>query len=314
MFGQENDVQVLVVGGGIAGLSTALMLGRSLIRCCIVDGGSSYLGDDVSVHNFITNDGLTKSNLLGKGRSDLGKYDTVEYVEDKVVSLEKTALGYKAACAGGRIVTTDKIVFATGIAIRPDQLGITGIQDVFGTSLFTCPYCHGFEFRGKNITVLSSSENDWHFLSLLAGWSRNINFVTDGTPVPASMLEKFATISDGEIFETPVDEIVHTDGMVSEVVLKSGDRLPTDVMFMSELPNSTANDLIDALGIQKVMHPQLKKPVYETDPVGRTRMRDIFIIGDAKTGFSTLVGAAHEGTLAGVMMVNDFVEQRMMCA
>ena len=102
---------------------------------------------------------------------------------------------------------------------------------------------------------------------------------------------------------------MHDSGHVKEIVLASGESLKTDVVFVPDM-HSHPHDLIESLKIRKVMNPQLRKMTYETDPVGRTKLNDVFIVGDARTGFSTLVGAAHEGVIAGVMLINDLVDQK----
>ena len=176
------ETTVLVLGGGMAGMSAALILARSMIKCSVINDESAGRTQDNFTHNFITRDGLKKSEILQKAKSDLSPYETACYLDDRAVRVEKNTSGYQVHCQSGQIVTAKKLIFSPGLSFDISAMGLEGLEDIWGTSLFTCPYCHAYEYAHKNITVLGRSEQDFDFLRLMTNWSDKVHFLTHGQP------------------------------------------------------------------------------------------------------------------------------------
>lgn len=302
----QTDHDVVVVGGGVAGQSAALMLGRAHVNTGLIDdpGAAVYSGE---THNMLTNDGRTKAEIVSDGAEDIGRYPSVASYRDRVDAVEKDAFGYLLTLAGGRQVSTSRIVFALGYRYPTGAMGIDGFDERFGTDVFTCPYCHGFEYTDRRIALIGSTATDGHFLRLLQNWSSTVSYLRhDG---PGAEAEGFPELSGGVFLEERVARIEGAEG-APVAVLESGRRVESDVLFVADMPGDNTWPQIDALGIERGLHPVTGKAVYKTDAAGRTDLRDVFVIGDARTGFSSLTGAANEGMVAGFMLTNDIIEAR----
>src|ERR671921_123670 len=144
---------VLVVGGGAAGLSGALMLGRSRRSVLVVDAGEPRNAPAVGVHGFLTRDGMEPSVLLEAGRAEVLGYG-VEVLEGRVASAEAADDGFVATLEGGRWVRARRLLVTTGVV---DELpDIPGVRERWGRDVLHCPYCHGWEVRDQPVGILAS--------------------------------------------------------------------------------------------------------------------------------------------------------------
>jgi thioredoxin reductase len=310
MYQIDTDFDVAVIGGGVAGQSAALILGRAHVSVCVIDDAEAavYRGES---HNFLTNDGKTKAAILAKGAAELARYPAVAQRQGRVAGIEKDALGYTLILAGGEEITVARVILAMGYRYSAGALGIDGFDERFGQDVFTCPYCHGFEYTGRHIAMIGSNPRDGHFLRLLSNWSAQITYIRHDGPDASG--ESFSDLPRARVANARAARIEGALG-APFVVLEDGARVAADVIFIADLPGDNTWPLIDALGIARGLHPITGKPVCKTDPTGRTDLRDVFVIGDARTGFSTLAGAAHEGMIAGFMLANDVIEARARSA
>ena len=306
MYRMDTDFDVVIVGGGVAGLSAALILGRSHVSVCVVDDAdaATYVGES---HNFLTNDGETKASIVAKGAAELERYPKVEQRAGRVSAIERDAFGYTLSLRDGGEISTPRVIFAPGLSYPRNALGIAGFDERFGRDVFTCPFCHGFEYTDRRIALIGSNPNDGHFAKLLSNWSSDVTYLRHDGPDAGE--EGFSELPGDRLIDERVTAIEGEPGAPA-AVLVDGRRVEADVIFVADLPGEGRWPLIDSLGVARGLHPITGKPVYKTDQVGRTDLGDVFIIGDARTGFSTLSGAANEGMIAGFMVTNDVIEAR----
>ncbi|MFV0335802.1 MAG: FAD-dependent oxidoreductase [Tropicimonas sp.] len=305
MYNVTYDYDVAVIGGGVAGLAAALLLGRAMIRSAVIADAQTWRSDKPT-HNFLTNDGKPLDRIHHDGRQEVAGYDSVCFLDRSVTSLDHDGIGYNIAFEGGETLFVERLILADGNSLRPDALGIDGLAPLFGSRFFTCPYCHAHEFRGRRFGLLCSSATDADFARLLGHWAQDVTiFAHRAEPVPP---ETFAgrRLIEGEIASV---EALDGDGPL-RICAMDGTVEEVDVLFASDLPNNPAGGLAAGLGLDRMTHPITGKPIWKTDAAGRTQLGTCFVIGDARTGFSTLTGAANEGQIAGFMVVNDIIEAR----
>lgn len=298
-------VDLVIIGAGLSGLSCALVTGRGLLKVAILNDEQKLHGD-FNTHNFITNDGQTKLSIFEKGLNDLKKYPNVEYHNNPVEDIALTLDGYLVTTQSGAKFEAKKIVFAMGNLFDFSALGIEGLRESWGVSAFSCPYCHGYELQGKKISIIAQNESDVNFIKLVSRWSSDISiFIQSENP---SQVEKAIrhNIDNPVIYKEKIDRLDNIEGNISGVVIDGGMKVESDALFVSDV-DTKSNDLINKVYSSTVFNAQLNKEIYKTDAFGRTDLRNVFIIGDARTRFSTLVGAANEGFLTGVMILNDYV-------
>lgn len=145
---------VIVVGGGPAGLSAALTLGRALRTTLLIDSGEYRNAPAAEMHNFLTRDGTPPGELRAIAREELGRYPTVEIRDVAVDEARPHADGFELVLAGGESVRARRLLLATGLA--DDLPPIEGIEELWGRGVYHCPYCHGYEVRETTIAVLGA--------------------------------------------------------------------------------------------------------------------------------------------------------------
>ena len=146
----EQDFEVVIVGGGAAGLSAALVLGRARRRVAVIDAGQPRNAPAAHMQGFLSRDGVPPSELHAAGRAEVSGYG-VALVDDRVLGINP---GFNVTLASGRTLTALRILFATGVS---DELpDIDGVRERWGKDLLHCPYCHGWEVRDLPLGVLGS--------------------------------------------------------------------------------------------------------------------------------------------------------------
>lgn len=309
MYQIEADHEVAIVGGGTAGLSAALMLARARVPVCVIDapGGTSHDGE---THNWLTNDGADKAAILTEGQAEVARYPDATFREDRVTGAERDGFGYTLSLASGGTVEAKRLVLSTGAAWKPDATGIEGFDERFGRDIFTCPYCHGYEQADRRIALIGTGEQDADFAKLLANWTGALDYISHDGPAAEAVAPALERLSSGRAFSGRVARIEGEAG-APVCILDDGSEVAADAVFLADRPGTELSPLAETLGIEKGLHPQTGKVVFKTDAAGRTPLGDVFLVGDARTGFSTLAGAANEGMLAGFMLSNDVIESRL---
>jgi thioredoxin reductase len=172
---ERQIYDVVVVGGGAAGLSAALVLGRARRRVAVVDAGAPRNAPAAHMQGFLSRDGMAPADLLAAGRAEVTGYG-VELVEDQVVGIEA---GFFVRLTRGQVLRARRILVATGV--RDELPEIPGVRQRWGRDLLHCPYCHGWEVRDQPIGVLGTHPGSVQHAQLVRQWSDDVNdagFVT----------------------------------------------------------------------------------------------------------------------------------------
>src|SRR5262245_37275609 len=165
---KTEDWDVIIVGGGPAGLSAALVLGRSRRRVLVCDGGEPRNASSPVAHGLLTRDGTPPFELLRIGREQLAPYTTVRFEAGCIRRVERADGGFVATKEDGEAVRSRRILLATGIV---DELpAIPGFRELWGVSVLHCPYCHGWEVRDQPIACYGNGPEAFDFCVLLTGW------------------------------------------------------------------------------------------------------------------------------------------------
>ncbi|GFN30029.1 NAD(P)/FAD-dependent oxidoreductase [Paenibacillus xylaniclasticus] len=296
-----NDV--VIVGGGPAGLSAALVLGRSLRSVVVIDEGKPRNASARRSHGYLTRDGIEPETLRMLAREELRRYETVDLRHDTVVEVSLTEGRFLTSMASGSSVISRVIVFASGMK---EQLpSWHGLSDVYGRSVFPCPYCDGWELRGKPLAVLGGGAHLLSHIKLIHHWSRDLVVCSDG-PAELKREEREQLVQrDVALYEQPIARLESSaDGQLTHIVLADGMRIARSGAFLTNSGAHQATDIPRQLGI-----PLDETGVYKTHSHGLTRIPGLYIIGDAKQSFSGLTGAASEGYEAGVAINRALVEE-----
>ncbi|MCY1042765.1 NAD(P)/FAD-dependent oxidoreductase [Corallococcus sp. bb12-1] len=295
---EMDTVDVVVVGGGPAGLSAALVLGRACKRVWLCDAGARRNAAATHIHGFVTRDGTPPEEFRRIGREQLAPYD-VTFREEQVVAVTPLSPkdGFHVMLEGGAQVRARRVLLALGAVDEPPAL--PGMGEAWGRSAFQCPHCHGWEIRGKAWGVLLDSVPLVDFAIMLTGWTRNVTALTRGAwALPPEARERLAAA--GVRLETgPLERlVVETDGVLRGAQRMDGTAVPLDALFLK--PKQHLPALVRTLGLA------LDDAGYvRVSPQCETSIPGLFAAGDVTTPVQTAIGAAYQGALTGWTMVHD---------
>jgi thioredoxin reductase len=291
----KRTYDVLVVGGGAAGLSAALVLGRARRGVVVVDGGEPRNAPAEHMQGFLSRDGMPPAELLAAGRVEVRGYG-VELVEDQVVGIDS---GFSVRLAGGRTLNARRILIATGAY---DELpDIPGARERWGRDFLHCPYCHGWEVRDQPIGVVGTGPGSAEHAHLLRQWSDDIVFFPHKHPVTANDRAALAA-RDVRVIDGVVERLSVVDDRLTAVQLADGRSIPRAAVFIRPTVRAHTNGLLEALGCE------LDDAGFASvDATGKTSVPGVWVAGNAGNPRAQVITAAGEGSAAGIAINADLV-------
>jgi len=286
---------VAIIGGGAAGLSAALVLGRARRSVVVIDGGAPRNAPAEHMHGFLSRDGLPPGDLLRLGRDEAAGYG-VEFISGRVVSVEP---GFSIRLAEGDSLEARRLLIATGAT---DELPpIPGAQERWGRDFLHCPYCHGFEVRDQGLGVIGTGPGSAEHAQLIRQWSDDLVFFSHTAELTQAEREELEArairIVDGE-----VRRLVVEDDRLRGVVLGDGRRVERAALFIRPRMRPRINGLsaqlafdVDDLGFLRV------------DDSGRTNIPGVWAAGNVSNPRAQVITAAGEGSAAAIAINADLV-------
>ena len=296
-----DTLDVIIIGAGPAGLSAALVLGRACRQTLVFDHGRPRNARAQAVNGYLTRDGVAPFEFLRLARAELARYDTVRIEDAEVTTTRCTDSGaFEVLLTDGRQFRSRKLLIATGVTDAVPA--IPGLDEIYGTSVFHCPYCDGWERRGKRLVVYGRGARG-HGLSLeLLGWSPHIVLCTDG-PDDLDEDQRAQLQRNGiAIREDRVTRLDHADGRLTRVVLESGAPLPCDALFFTTGQHQ-ASVFARALGCAFN-----EKGTVHTGRHESTDVPGLYVAGDASRDVQWVIIAAAEGAEAAFAMTQDLIK------
>jgi thioredoxin reductase len=284
-------LDVMIAGGGPAGLSAALMLGRCRRRVMLCDTGAPRNAASQALHGYLTRDGIAPLELLRIARDELRQYDIVTR-DAAVVDVAVEPTGFDVGLDGGERVAARTILFASGVRDRlPD---IAGLRDCYGISVHHCPYCDGWEVRDRRLFVLGQGRAAAGLALSLRTWSPHVSIASNGPPrIPARERAQL-TAARIAIIGATIDRLEHDQGRARHLVFTGVDSQPCDALFFSA-GQAPQCDLPIRLGCETT-----RKGVVKTDHLGQTCVPGVYVVGDASRDVQFAIVAAAEGAKAAV--------------
>ncbi|MGH2755414.1 MAG: NAD(P)/FAD-dependent oxidoreductase [Actinomycetota bacterium] len=282
----------VVVGGGAAGLTAALWLGRYRRRTLVIDGGEQRNLSARASHGYLTRDGGSPAEFLDAARGDLDRYPTIEIVSGSVAGARRAGAAFELTTATQRYVT-QRVLFATGVRdVWPE---IPGFESLYGRAIFHCSCCDGYEARDESVLAIGWGEHVSGYALDLLEWGARVTLVTDGRPFEGDDASSVALRKhDVEILEDPVEEFLVEGESMAGARLRSGRTLRATKAFFS-IAHEPRHDLPRALGCT------LDEGGYVTvDDHGQTSVEGVYAAGDITPGEQLVQAAAAEGAIAGI--------------
>jgi len=291
---------VVIVGGGPAGLSAALVLGRCRRRVLLCDAGTPRNERARELHGYLTRDGIAPLDLLRAGRGELRPYG-IELREIRVSDIAIVPDGFTVALADGGGVNARTVLIAGGVSDRlPD---IPGLDECYGISAHHCPYCDGWEEREKTIAVIGNGASGTGLALSLKTWSDRVILCSNGRARLERAHRDRLAAHGIEVHEGRIAAVEHERGRARFLALASGDRISCEALFFTTRQRPQC-DLPKELGCALTRHGLVK-----TDHLGQTRVPGLFVAGDASRDVQFAVVAAAEGAKAAVA-INKALQER----
>jgi thioredoxin reductase len=305
----NDSYDVVVIGGGAAGLSGALMLARSRRSVVVIDAGAPRNAPAASVHGLLGRDGTPPSELLDRGRTEVRGYGA-HVVTGEVSAVAPDDDGFDVALADGRTVSARRLLVATGLV---DELpNIPGLRDRWGRDVVHCPYCHGWEVRDQAIGVLATGPLSVHQALLFRQLSDDVMVFSNTRPLADEEAEQLAArgiaVVDGEVIsiETAGDHL-------AGVRMSDGTLVRRQVLAVSPRMAARA-DVLAGLGLRPAQHPAAVGEYLPADPTGHTDVPGVWVAGNVTDLTAQVGGAAAAGALAGAHINADLVAEETRLA
>jgi thioredoxin reductase len=292
---------VIIVGAGPAGLSAALMLGRCRRSVLVFDTGHPRNAASQAMHGFLTRDGTPPLDFLRMAREELRQYETVSLRLAEVVAAECRDGHFEVRVAHGPGAAARKLLIATGVVDNLPR--IEGFRELYGRSIFHCPYCDGWEIRDRPLAIYGNGERGLGLSLELTVWSRNLVLCTDG---PCDINDEgLARLKRHRIAlrEERVARLDGDEGILTHVVFEDGSRLARRGMFFTT-GQSQRSDLLLRLGCEFTDKGTVQTGRYET-----THLPGLFVAGDASRAVQWVVVAASEGAEAAFAINTDLLKE-----
>ena len=299
---RDEAVDVVVVGGGAAGLSAGLMLARARRTVVVVDAGAPRNAPAAGVHGLLGHDGISPAELLDRGREEVRRYGgRVE--QGEVESAYRAGDGFAVRLADGRTLEARRLLVTTGLVdVLPD---VPGLQERWGRDVVHCPYCHGWEVRDQRIAVLAGSPMSVHQALLFSQWSGDVTYVSHAGAPDADQREQLAARGI-RVVEDRVAEVLVTDDRITGLRLAGGGAVECDVVTVASRMVARAGFLAD-LGLKTEEHPSGMGEHLPVDATGRTTVPGVWAAGNVADLSAQVGGAAAAGAMAAAHINGDLV-------
>ncbi len=293
---------VVIVGGGPGGLSAALALGRARKRVLVCDSGPRRNAAAEQIHNFVTRDGTPPDDFRRIAREQLATYPSVEVRDVKVASIGGSRGAFRVDL-GGETVEARRLLLSTGMV--DEMLPIEGFAELWGHSIFQCPYCHAWEVRDRRFAFLMRDVSAAHslvFATKLRGWTRDVVVLTNGAELHAQTRAQREAAGVG-VEERRVARLVSRGDGLAGIALEDGSVTPCEVLFAH--PPQHQVELVRALGLALDDHGFVR-----VDPMTReTSMPGVYAAGDLASGMKGAIFAAASGTQAAAVINGELTKE-----
>jgi thioredoxin reductase len=297
----NSSFEVIIIGGSYAGLSAAMALGRASRRVLVIDSGDPCNKRAPRAHNFLTWDGAPPAEIRNKAKEQVQRYSSIRFLDAAASDAAKTAEGFEITTGKGETFRAKKLLFAAGVKdVVPN---IANFNECWGISVLHCPYCHGYEAKGKTTAVLANGILAYDLCMVLTQWTSGIILLTNGkstlTEEQSAKLKQY----DISITEKELVAIDHREGQIQTIHFKDNSTLDVPVMY-AKLSIRQHCELPAKLGCRISEDGHI-----EVDECKRTSEPGIFAAGDSTSQGRTISLAIAAGTVAGMMINGELTSE-----
>jgi thioredoxin reductase len=247
------------------------------------------------------------TELLSVAKEQLAKYGTVRYVVGSATDVAIEGSGFGVGLADGTRLSAARVLIATGYGDDLARLGLPGVQDVYGKSVFPRPFCDGFEHGDERLAVFGGDGVE-HFVPVVRVWSDDLVVFTNGHPLGGEATETLEQ-RGVRVVQESVKRLSSSDGALQAVELETGEAIERQAGFIADDFSFPATGFARDLGVGTTKN-EWGMDVPDVDGSGKSNVPGVYVIGDARTGFSGLIAAANEGAGCVEGIVHDLASER----
>lgn len=295
-----TEFDVVIVGGGAAGLSAALVLSRARRKILVVDSGAPRNAPAPHMHGFLSRDGMPPAGLLEVGRDEVKGYGGEIRTGDVTELVPAGGSGFWVLLSDGQRVSSRRLLIATGL--RDELPDIPGIAARWARDVLHCPYCHGFEVRDRQLGVLGGSAESVRYVQTVRQWTKDVVFFTPpGSLTPLQRSELVARAIG--IVEGTVKQVLVENDQLSGVEMDDGRIIRRQALFVPPrfVPH---NDLLARIGCEMDDSGWVVR-----DSTGLTTVPGVWVAGNVANPRAQVITAAGEGSASAIAINADLIEE-----
>jgi thioredoxin reductase len=304
-----NAYDVVVVGGGAAGLNGAMLLARSRRSVVVIDAGAPRNAPAEGVHGLLARDGMPPSELLERGRAEVRSYGG-QVVAGQVSDVARKDDGFAVLLADGRTVRARRLLVTTGLIDHLPE--VAGLRERWGRDVVHCPYCHGWEVRDQAIGVLGTGPMSVHQALLFRQLSDDVVYFAHTQPPTSEEAAQLAArgirVVAGEVSALQI-----TDDRLAGVRLADDTIVAREVVAVASRMVARS-DVLTGLGLDAVEHPSGTGEHIPADPTGRTDVPGVWVAGNITDLFAQVGAAAAAGAMAAAQINADLIAEEVQAA
>lgn len=286
----------IIIGGGSAGLSAALVLGRARRNVLLIDNNQPRNAPAKAAHGFFTQDGTSPLELLAIGRTQLLPYPSVKVINATVQTVAKGDNDFSITTTTGKQHSARTILLATGVRdVLPD---IEGLADLWGNGVYHCPYCHGWEVRDQPLAIYGGGHANSikHYLQLILNWSRDLVLCTNGDEITDEETLAWLQRWNIPVYTAPIARLEGNGDELQQIVFTNGESVARRGMFMGA-PQEPRDDFGAQLGCE--FTDMQGRRTLTVDMLGNTSVEGVYGAGDNSQMYQQIASAVASGSAAG---------------
>lgn len=292
----------VIVGGGAAGLSAALTLGRACRNAIVCDDGRPRNAVVDRMHGFLSRDGTHPDELLKISREQLSRYQNVEFAQTHISQAKRQGEHFLLRSDDGFSLEARAVLLATGVYDALPQIG--GVAELWGKRVFVCPYCDGWEMRDKRLAVLGKGKRAAALAQELWQWSDDLVVCTEGVGDAGAAQKTWMERVGATVHESPL-VCVEAEDAQTLLLFEDGTRDDCAALFLCA-PLRQRYPLVEMLGLQIDESGSIR-----VDDAGRTGAAGVYAAGDAVTDVHQVILAAASGVCAAMALNEDLLAEEV---
>jgi len=294
---------VVVIGGGAAGLSGALVLARARRSVLVIDAGEPRNAPAAGVHGFLSRDGIKPAELAALARAEVCGYSG-RVVEGRVSSAAGTPTGFAVTTDDGRMVEARRLLVATGLV--DDLPDLPGVRERWGRDVLHCPYCHGWEVRDQPLGILGTGPLAVHQALLFRQWSPDVTLLLHTAPEPSDIEAEQLAARDIKVVRGEVESLQVTGDRLTGARMRGGTVIPFQALAVR--PYFAARSAVLAtLGLQPTPHPVGIGEHIAADATGLTAVPGAWVAGNVADVMAQVLASAEAGARAAAAINADLI-------